>query len=83
MMRPWYLYVLLNGKGEAYTGISPDPEERLNRHNNGTGARFTRGRGPWALVYCEGPFDGKGPAQQREYQVRRDRLLKQQLKGKT
>jgi len=75
----WYLYVILNPQGIAYTGIATDVEKRLAAHNGGKGARFTRGRGPWNLVYCEGPFD-RAEASRREFQVKRDRELKAALK---
>ena len=56
-MKKWHLYVLRNSKGILYTGISKDMVRRINEHNNGTGAKFTRGRGPWFLAYSEGPFE--------------------------
>ena len=52
----YYVYVLLNGAGIAYTGIAKDVAVRLDQHNSGTGARFTRGRGPWRVVHAEGPM---------------------------
>ncbi|MGE5547161.1 MAG: GIY-YIG nuclease family protein [Solirubrobacterales bacterium] len=76
----WYLYVLLNPAGIAYTGIAIDVDARLAAHNAGSGAKFTRGRGPWTVTYMEGPFD-KAAALRRELQVKRDRLLKTALKA--
>jgi len=75
----WFLYVIVNSAGIAYTGISTDVERRLEAHNRGTGAKFTRGRGPWQVVYCEGPFD-RGQASSREFAVKRDTALKAALK---
>jgi putative endonuclease len=46
----WILYVLRCGDGTLYCGISTDVERRLGQHQAGTGARYTRGRGPLVLV---------------------------------
>ncbi len=77
--RRWYLYVILNPNRLAYTGIATDLDRRLAEHNAGRGAKFTRGRGPWVAVYCEGPFN-QGTATRREAEVKRDRGLKAALK---
>jgi putative endonuclease len=36
-----------------YTGISTDVEARVVRHNDGSGARYTRSRRPVRLLYVE------------------------------
>jgi putative endonuclease len=46
----WWLYVLRCGDGSLYTGIALDVGARLAVHAAGKGARYTRGRGPLALV---------------------------------
>ena len=53
MDKIWYLYILRCRCGELYTGITTDVEKRLQQHNCGKGAKFTRGRGPLELVYRE------------------------------
>jgi len=47
---PWFLYVLYCGDGSLYCGITTDLQRRLDQHNSGTGARYTRGRRPVALA---------------------------------
>jgi putative endonuclease len=79
-MTEWTLYVLLNEAGIAYTGIALDVQARLSMHNNGTGAKFTRGRGPWKIIYVEGPFS-HGDALRRERTVKKDHAFKTQLKN--
>lgn len=79
-MKPWFVYVLLNGDHVAYTGIAVDLDARLTRHNCGKGARFTRGRGPWVLVYAERCSD-KPTALRREIQIKRDSTLKNAIKN--
>lgn len=76
----WFVYVLLNSTGVAYTGIATDPADRLRRHNAGQGAKFTRGRGPWRLIHQEGPLD-HGDALRREAAIKKDRLFKAGLKA--
>ena len=53
MDKTWKLYILRCGDGSLYTGITVDVEARLEAHRSGKGAKYTRGRGPWELVYSE------------------------------
>ena len=46
----WSIYVLSCGDGSVYTGIARDVLARLSQHIAGKGARYTRGRGPLALL---------------------------------
>lgn len=50
---PWFVYLLRCGDGTLYCGIALDIDARLETHRSGKGARYTRGRGPLALVYAE------------------------------
>ncbi len=47
---PWFVYVLLCADGTLYTGIAKDVPARVRAHEEGKGAKYTRGRGP--LVLC-------------------------------
>jgi putative endonuclease len=49
----WHLYILECGDGSLYTGVTTDIERRIREHQEGTGARYTRTRGPVALVHAE------------------------------
>lgn len=49
----WHLYILRCADDTLYTGITTDVEKRLEAHSSGTGAKYTRGRGPLTLVYRE------------------------------
>lgn len=53
MDRPWQLYILRCGDGTLYTGIALDARKRLSMHQQGKGAKYTRGRGPLTLLYTE------------------------------
>ena len=53
MAKSWKVYILRCGDGSLYTGIAVDVQSRLAAHQSGKGAKYTRGRGPLTLVYCE------------------------------
>jgi putative endonuclease len=47
---PWFVYIARCADGSLYTGIALSVERRIAEHDAGRGARYTRGRGPLALV---------------------------------
>ena len=49
----WSCYLLECADGTYYTGVAPDLEERLKKHNAGRGAKYTRGRTPVRLVWSQ------------------------------
>ena len=65
----YWVYILRCGDGSLYTGIARDVERRLAAHAGGRGAKYTRGRGPLAVVYREACPD-KSAALRREYAVK-------------
>jgi predicted GIY-YIG superfamily endonuclease len=67
---PWFVYLLRCGDDTLYCGIALDVEARLKQHEEGKGAKYTRGRGPLAVVYCEA-CDTKAAALRREREVKR------------
>jgi putative endonuclease len=77
----WFVYVLLNRAGLAYTGCTTNIERRLEEHNAGKGAKFTKGRGPWRVARVES-FATRGEAQSREAAIKKDRKFKNALKAK-
>ena len=66
----WQVYVLRCGDGTLYTGIARDAEARLRQHEAGKGARYTRGRGPLAMVLLEAAAS-HGDALRREAAIKR------------
>lgn len=68
-MKSWKLYMLKCRDGSLYTGITVDVQARFHQHSNGTGAKYTRGRGPLELVYVEECSD-HSQALRRERQVK-------------
>lgn len=75
----FHVYIVRCSDGSLYTGWTTNPEKRLNSHNAGTGARYTRSRRPVTLVYClECPT--REEAMSRECRIKRmSREAKQQL----
>lgn len=65
-----YVYMVQCSDGSFYTGWTTDLEARLLAHNDGSGARYTRGRRPVRLVYWES-HPNRSEAQRREASVRR------------
>jgi predicted GIY-YIG superfamily endonuclease len=47
----WTVYVVRCGDGSLYCGITNDLPARLAAHASGRGAKYTRGRGPFEVVY--------------------------------
>ena len=66
----YYVYILECADGTLYTGSTPDIPKRLNLHNSGKGAKYTRGRLPVKLVYQEECTD-KSAALKREIAIQK------------
>lgn len=66
----WYVYLIACGDGTYYTGISTNPQRRLEQHRSGTGARYTRGRGPLALMWRSSPLS-RADALRQERRIKR------------
>lgn len=70
-----YVYIVRCKDNSLYTGWTTNLENRINCHNLGKGAKYTRARRPVELVYFE-CFDNKSDALKREYQIKQ--LTKQE-----
>ncbi len=64
-----YTYILKCSDGSLYTGWTNRLEERVKAHNEGRGAKYTRGRRPVELVYYE-VLETKEEALRREYTIK-------------
>ena len=65
-----YTYILRCSDDTLYTGWTNNLQKRLQMHNAGKGARYTRGRLPVKLVYYE-IFATKTEAMKREAQIKK------------
>lgn len=66
----WHVYIVRCADGTLYTGVTTNPDARIEKHNSGAGAKYTRTRTPVELVFLEGASD-RGTAQRREYQLKK------------
>ncbi|MCU4753987.1 GIY-YIG nuclease family protein [Halobacteria archaeon AArc-curdl1] len=75
------VYVLECADGSLYTGYTTDLERRVDEHNRGVGAKYTRGRTPVEVVYSE-RYESKSAAMSREYAIKQlTRAQKERLVG--
>ncbi len=64
-----FIYIVRCADGSLYTGWTDDVRQRVEAHNAGRGAKYTRSRRPVTLVYAEVCAD-KSAALKREYAVK-------------
>lgn len=82
----WMVYILRCADDTLYTGIALDMAERLAQHQAGTGAKYTKGRGPFQVIFSESQPD-RSSALKREAGIKRlsrirKLLLAQGLEGR-
>lgn len=65
----WYVYILRCADDTLYTGITNDLQQRLQTHNSGTGAKYTRSRRPVEILYAQ-RVDSHSEALKREYAIK-------------
>ncbi len=70
MRRRAFVYLLQCADGSIYTGWTRDVERRLEAHQKGRGARYTRSRLPVSLIYRE-RLASQAAAMRREAQIKR------------
>ena len=73
MPTSYRVYVLQNGERTFYIGITDNVSRRTDQHNRGV-SKWTRGKGPWNLVWQSKPMM---LAQSRKLEL----LLKRQKRG--
>ncbi len=66
----WVVYILRCTDDTFYTGITNDLQKRLAAHEAGTGAKYTRGRGPFEVVFTE-DYEDRPDASKRERMIKR------------
>ena len=77
----WFVYIARCNDGSLYTGIARNVLLRIEAHNAGRGARYTRGRGPLALC-AQRRCPSKGDALRLEWAVKQlPRPAKETLLG--
>ena len=64
-----YTYIVKCSDETLYTGWTNDLEKRIEAHNSGKGAKYTKTRRPVTLVYFE-EYGTKQEAMKREYAIK-------------
>ncbi len=84
---PAFVYMLRCSDGSLYTGWTNNLERRVAMHQQGKGAKYTRGRRPVELVYYE-EVENKEAALKRECAIKKltrlqkTLIIKESLKSK-
>ena len=65
-----YVYLLRCSDGTLYCGWTTDLTVRVESHNSGNGAKYTRSRLPVELVYYE-QYEDRHEALSREWHIKR------------
>ena len=74
-----FVYIVECSDGTYYTGYTTDVDRRVAEHNDGTAAKYTRGRLPVELVHVES-YKSQSAAMRREYEIKQlRRPAKEQL----
>lgn len=66
----YYIYILKCKDNTLYTGIATDVAKRFHQHRLGTGAKYTRGRGPLQLLYV-GRAENRSEASKEEARIKK------------
>ena len=62
----------------SYVGFTNNLKKRINLHNSGKGAKFTRGKN-WKLIYFKS-YDTKRKAMKEEYKLKKNYSLRKKIK---
>ena len=71
----WFVYLLECRDGSYYCGITNNLDRRINEHNSGIGAKYTRGRHPVELL-CAITCQSRGEALSVEAAVKKQQKAK-------
>ena len=77
--KKFFVYILECADKTFYTGYTNDPDKRIEAHNAGKGAKYTKARLPVKQVYLE-VFDDKESALKREWFIKHKLTRKDKIK---
>ena len=83
MLEKFYVYLIANFNNKkiiSYVGWTNNLKKRLQLHNSGKGAKFTRGR-KWTLIFKK-KLLSKKKAMQFEYKLKKDRKTRKVIINK-
>jgi putative endonuclease len=78
LSEPWFVYIVRCSDDTLYTGATNNVERRIEKHNSGKGAKYTKKRRPVTLLKSW-EFPSKSDAMKEEYRIKqlsRDEKLK-------
>ena len=79
----YFVYIIVTkvkNKTISYVGYTSNLSKRLNDHNTGKGAKFTRGK-KWKIIFKK-RYKTKVEAMQEEYKLKKNYLLRSIIKKK-
>jgi putative endonuclease len=83
VLEKFYVYLIANFNNKkiiTYVGWTNNLKKRLQLHNSGKGAKFTRGR-KWILIFKKKLLSKKN-AMQFEYKLKKDRKARKDIINK-
>jgi len=76
----WYVYLIRMRNNALYCGITTNVERRFKQHQQGTGAKALKGKGPLTLEWYQRAGNNRSSASKLEYQIKRlSKQKKEQL----
>ena len=75
----FFVYLLRCSDNSLYCGWTTDLEKRIEAHNSGRGAKYTKSRRPVELVYYE-ECENKSAAMKREWFIKHKMTREEKLK---
>ncbi len=79
----YFVYIIatkVKNKTISYVGYTSNLTKRLDDHNTGKGAKFTRGK-KWKIIFKK-QYKTKVKAMQEEYKLKKNYLLRSKIKKK-
>jgi putative endonuclease len=83
VLEKFFVYIIANSSNKkiiTYVGWTNNLKKRLQLHNSGKGAKFTRGR-KWILIFKKEMLSKKN-AMQFEYKLKKDRKIRKDITNK-
>ncbi|MDE2018904.1 MAG: GIY-YIG nuclease family protein [Patescibacteria group bacterium] len=74
----YFVYMIKNDFDKLYVGISGNANKRVHTHSSNRGARFTKGKAKFRLVFKE-EYETLAEARKREIQIKKWRREKKEM----
>ena len=80
-MLMYFVYMIKNSYNDLYTGVTENPQQRLQQHNEKRGALFTKRNSQFEIIFLEG-YKTLTDARTREIQIKKWRREKKEMLSK-